>query len=136
MPISQSGGERPRIMRYQRVLRLPCDNIRDGISLKATLDAALKQLVEVLFKPADGFRIELGDHTGGHLRAIITRGAEKFEVEGCYGQNSTFTEGKKVSFVSYTVRAEGVLGPDDRSTNRNTNTDEYADLIGKIHSAS
>src|SRR5688572_9620470 len=86
-------------MRYQRVLRLPCDNIRSGIGFKATLDTALKQLVEKLFKPSDGFNVELGDHTGGHLRAVITRGSERFEVEGCYGQNSSFAEGKKVAFV-------------------------------------
>jgi hypothetical protein len=115
-------------MRYQRVLRLPCDDIRSGIGFKATLDSALKQLVEVLFKPSDGFKIELGDHTGGHLRAIITRGTQKFEVEGCYGQNSTFAEGKKVSFVSYTVRAESELG----STGPAASADENAEVTGKI----
>lgn len=115
-------------MRYQRVLRLPCDDYRNGISLKATLDTALKQLVETLFKASDGFKIELGDHTGGHLRAIITRGPQKFEVEGCYGQNSTFAEGKKVAFVSYTVRAEAALGPGERAAG----TSENAEAIGKI----
>ena len=115
-------------MVYQRVLRLPCDNIRSGISLKATLDAALKQLLEALFKPSDGFKIELGDHTGGHLRAIITQGEQKIEVEGCYGQNSSFAEGKKVSFVSYTVRAEGAFGEAKRSANAGEN----AEVIGKI----
>src|SRR5688500_9557045 len=104
-------------MVYQRVLRLPCDNIRSGIGFKATLDAALKQLVEGLFKASEGFKIELGDHTGGHLRAVITRGVEKFEVEGCYGQNSAFAEGKKVSFVSYTVRAESGTGTGAASAN-------------------
>jgi hypothetical protein len=89
---------------------------------------ALKQLVEGLFKAADGFKIELGDHTGGHLRAIITRGVQKIEVEGCYGQNSSFAEGKKVAFVSYTVRAEGELG----TTGRSENAAENAEVIGKI----
>ncbi|HKQ40649.1 MAG TPA: hypothetical protein VJ063_21455 [Verrucomicrobiae bacterium] len=116
-------------MRYQRVLRLPCDNIRSGISLKATLDAALKQLLEALFKSSDGFKIQLGDHTGGHLRAIITRGEEKIEVEGCYGQNSNFADGKKVSFVSYTVRAEAVLGSGNSGP---VNPSENAEVIGKI----
>lgn len=115
-------------MRYQRVLRLPCDNIRSGIGFKASLDTALKQVLEAIFKASDGFKIELGDHTGGHLRAIITYGVEKYEVEGCYGQNSTFDEGKKVSFVSYTVRAEGGAGASDQSANAN----ESADLLGKI----
>jgi hypothetical protein len=115
-------------MRYQRVLKLPCDNIRSGISLKATLDAALKQLVEALFKTSDGFSIELGDHTGGHLRAVITRGTEKFEVEGCYGQNSTFAGDKKVPFVSYTIRVETALGPNERTRA----TSENAELIGKV----
>ena len=116
-------------MKYQRVLRLPCDNIRDGISLKATLDAALKQLLEALFKSSDGFKIELGDHTGGHLRAIIKRGEETIEVEGCYGQNSSFTDGKKVSFVSYTVRAEAAFGA---AASRSENNGESAETIGKI----
>ena len=115
-------------MVYQRVLRLPCDNIRSGIGFKATLDAALKQLVEGLFKASEGFKIELGDHTGGHLRAVITRGVEKFEVEGCYGQNSAFAEGKKVSFVSYTVRAESGTGTGAASAN----SCENAEVIGKI----
>jgi hypothetical protein len=128
MPMSQLGPERLLAMRYQRVLRLPCDNIRNGISLKATLDLALKQLVEALFKPSNGFKIEFGDHTGGHLRAVITRGAEKFEVEGCYGQNSTFVDDKKVPFVSYTVRAEAALGANDPVAS----TSEGAELIGKV----
>ena len=128
MPMSQLGPEWPLAMRYQRVLRLPCDNIRSGISLKATLDLALKQLVEALFKSSNGFKIEFGDHTGGHLRAVITRGTEKFEVEGCYGQNSTFVDDKKVPFVSYTVRAEAVLGANDQAAS----TSEGAELIGKI----
>lgn len=115
-------------MVYQRVLRLPCDNIRSGIGFKATLDLALKQLLEKMFKASDGFKIELGEHTGGHLRAIITRGPQRFEVEGCYGQNSAFEEGKKVAFVSYTVRAETALGGADQTTN----TNESAELIGKI----
>jgi hypothetical protein len=114
-------------MRYQRVLRLPCDDIRSGIGFKATLDVALKQLVEGLFKSSEGFKIELGDHTGGHMRALITRGEEKFEVEGCYGQNSSFAEGKKVAFVSYTVRAE-VLG----GGNGDSQASESAELLGKV----
>ena len=128
MPMIQLGPEWPLLMRYQRVLRLPCDNIRSGIGFKATLDLALKQLVEALFKPSAGFKIEFGDHTGGHLRAVITRGAEKFEVEGCYGQNSTFADDKKVPFVSYTVRAEVVLG----ANNQAANVGEGAELIGKV----
>ena len=115
-------------MVYQRVLRLPCDNIRSGIGFKATLDAALKQLLEGMFKGSDGFKIEFGDHTGGHLRALISRGVQKFEVECCYGQNSAFEQGKKVSFVSYTVRALGVLGAADRSANGNEN----GEVIGRI----
>ena len=115
-------------MKYQRVLRLPCDDIRSGIGFKATLDVALKQLLEKLFKASDGFKIELGDHTGGHLRAIITRGEEKIEVEGCYGQNSTFAEGKKVSFVSYTVRVEAAIG----NAGPSASASENAELIGKI----
>src|SRR5205814_1289666 len=87
MPMGQLGGERRGLMKYQRVLRLPCDDIRSGIGFKATLDKALKQLLEGLFKAADGFRIEFGNHTGGHLRAIIRGGGESIEVEGCYGQN-------------------------------------------------
>ncbi|HTD85064.1 MAG TPA: hypothetical protein VK850_00680 [Candidatus Binatia bacterium] len=115
-------------MHYQRVLRLPCDDIRSGIGFKATLDAALKQLLEALFKASDGFKIEFGDHTGGHLRAIIKRGDEKIEVEGCYGQNSRFDEDKKVSFVSYTVRADAAVG----SAGPSANTSENAEMIGKI----
>jgi len=128
LPMSQSGPNGRCIMKYQRVLRLPCDNIRDGISFKATIDGALKQLLETLFKTSDGFKIELGDHTGGHLRAIISRGEEKIEVEGCYGQNSRFDEGKKVSFVSYTVRVEAAF----RGAGPSATTSENADLIGKI----
>jgi len=124
-PLGPSGRS---LMVYQRVLRLPCDNIRSGIGFKATLDAAIKQVLEAIFKASDGFKIELGDHTGGHLRAIITHGAEKFEVEGCYGQNSAFTDGKKVSFVSYTVRAESVAG----ASQRPANATENAELFGKI----
>ena len=126
--MGQLGGERRGVMNYQRVLRLPCDDIRSGIGFKATLDKALKQLVEGLFKAADGFRIEFGDHTGGHLRAIIRRGVQEIEVEGCYGQNSAFTEGKKVQFVSYTVRARGGLG----SAQGSENAPENAEVIGKI----
>lgn len=118
----------PFAMRYQRVLRLPCDNIRSGIGFKATLDAALKQLLEAMFKPAAGFKIDFGDHTGGHLRAIITRGSETFEVEGCYGQNSTFADDKKVAFVSYTIRAEGATRPGDQPASGF----EGAELIGKV----
>jgi len=115
-------------MKYQRVLRLPCDDIRSGIGFKATLDKALKQLLEGLFKASDGFRIEFGDHTGGHLRAIIRGGGQSIEVEGCYGQNSSFAEGKKVQFVSYTVRAQGGAGKSQASENATEN----AEVIGKI----
>src|SRR3954470_4569984 len=103
MPMGQLGGERRALMQYQRVLRLPCDDIRSGIGFKATLDKALRQLLEGLFKAVDGFSVEFGDHTGGHLRAIISRGAQKIEVEGCYGQNSSYGDGTKKPFVSYTV---------------------------------
>ena len=115
-------------MRYQRVLKLPCDDIRSGIGFKATLDLALKQLVESLFKAADGFKIEFGDHTGGHLRAVISRGVQTIEVEGCYGQNSSFTDGKKVQFVSYTVRAE----TGSEKARGTDNTSENTEVIGKI----
>ena len=125
--MGQLGAERRGLMKYQRVLRLPCDDIRSGIGFKATLDKALRQLLEGLFKAADGFRIEFGDHTGGHLRAIITRGPQKIEVEGCYGQNSSFAEGKKVQFVSYTVHVEGGFGGQ-----RSENATENAETIGKI----
>jgi hypothetical protein len=115
-------------MLYQRVLKLPCDDIRSGIAFKSTLDAGLKQLVTVLFKPADGFKIQFRDDTGGHLWAVVTRGEHTIEVEGRYGQNSSFAEGKKVSFVSYTIRAETGVG-----TMRATeNGCENVELLGKI----
>lgn len=128
MPMGQLGAERRGLMQYQRVLRLPCDDIRSGIGFKATLDKALRQLLEGLFRTSDGFRVQLDDHTGGHLRAVITHGSRKIEVEGCYGQNSSFVDGKKKPFVSYTVRVLSGHG----TTQGSENSAETAEVIGKI----
>jgi hypothetical protein len=115
-------------MVYKRILKLPCDDVRSGIGFKSTLDAGLRQLMTVLFKPADGFKVDLRDDTGGHFHAIVTRGSHKIDIEARYGQNRVLAEGKQASFVSYTVHAEAELGTGGRSETASEN----AEVIGRI----
>ncbi len=102
---------------YQRILRLPCGDIREGVGLKDMLDSALKQVTTAICKSADGFKVNLGNDSSGQLQATIMRGAHKIELQGLYGQNTIFKDGAKASFVSYTVRAESAFSPLDRIEN-------------------
>jgi hypothetical protein len=120
------------IMVYQRILRLPCDDIRSGLGFKSSLDAGLRQLMDVLFKAADGFKVELRDDTGGHFWAIVRRGAHKIEVEGRYGQNSVLKDGEKARFVSYTVRAETKVGTSDRGESGGDNFEVIGRIAGVV----
>jgi hypothetical protein len=125
----QLGRDGHLAMVYQRVLKLPCDDVRSGIGFKSTLDAGLRQLVNGLFKASEGFKIQFRDDTGGHLWAIVTRGAHKMELEGRYGQNSSFSDGKKQLFVSYTIRAETAAGGKASS---GESVNETVELFGKV----
>ena len=103
---------RPQLMPqqvYQRILKLPCGDVREGVGLKDMLDAALKQLMAGICKPADGFDVKVGTDSDGHLQATITRGPHKMELQGRYGQNTIFKDGAKACFVSYTVHAESAF---------------------------
>lgn len=113
---------------YQRILKLPCGDVREGRSLKTTLDTALKEVLDATCKRGDGFKVKVKEDESGHLQATITRGAHKIEVQGRYGQNTVFKEGGKASFVSYTVRAEAGLSSLDRAENAG----ESLELWGKI----
>jgi hypothetical protein len=113
---------------YQRILKLPCGDVREGASLKTTLDTAVKEVLATICKPADGFKLKVAQDDSGHLQATITRGAHKIEVQGRYGQNTVFKDGGKASFVSYTVRAEAGLATLDRAENAG----ESLEGLGKI----
>lgn len=113
---------------YQRILKLPCGDVREGIGLKEMLDSALKQVLTAICKPGDGFKVKVAEDSGGHLQATIIRGAHKIEVQGRYGQNTIFKDGAKASFVSYTVRAEGGVSTLDRAENAG----ESFAVLGKI----
>ena len=115
-------------MVYKRILKLPCDDVRSGIGFKSTLDAGLRQLMTVLFKPSDGFKVDLRDDTGGHFHAIVTRGNHKIDIEARYGQNRVMAEGKQANFVSYSVHAEDELG----GGGRGQGTNESGEVIGRI----
>src|SRR5437867_4829003 len=78
---------------YQRILRLPCGDVREGTGFKDMLDAALKQVTDAICKSADGFNVKLGQDLNGQLQATITRGAHKIELRGRYGQNTVFKDG-------------------------------------------
>lgn len=113
---------------YQRILKLPCGDVREGVGLKEMLDSALKQVVSAICEPGDGFKVKVAEDSGGHLQATIMRGGHKIELQGRYGQNSIFKDGAKASFVSYTVRAESGVATLDRAEN----VGEGFAVIGKI----
>jgi hypothetical protein len=119
-------------MVYKRILRLPCDDVRSGIGFKSTLDAGLRQLMTVLFKPADGFKVDLRDDTGGHFHAIVTRGRHKIDIEARYGQNRVLADGKQASFVSYSVHAEAELGAGERGETANENAEVIGRVVGVV----
>src|SRR5438093_10025865 len=113
---------------YQRILKLPCGDVREGVGLKDMLDAALKQLMAGICKPADGFDVKVGKDSDGHLQATITRGPHKMELQGRYGQNTIFKDGAKACFVSYTVHAESAFS----TLGRVENAGETFVVLGRI----
>ena len=102
---------------YQRILQLPCDDLRSGRGIKDTLDLSLKQLIGTVFCPERGFKVQYGSDDNGQLEATISRGVHKIQLQGRYGQNTVFSGEKKSSFISYTIRAEGTLSTLNRAEN-------------------
>jgi hypothetical protein len=91
---------------YQRVLKIPADDLAAGFSHKTQLDDQIKQgLASVLPSEAKLDCQIIGD-APGNLSATIVRDGQTISVTGRYGQNTFFTGGRKTSFVSYSIRAE------------------------------
>jgi hypothetical protein len=115
---------------YQRVLQLPCDDLRSGLGIKATLDMGLKQVIASVFRPSDGFKVQCAEDEGGQLQATISRGVHNIQLQGRYGQNTLFSGEKKSSFISYTIRAEGTLSASNHAEHAGHPMVKYGRITG------
>ena len=121
---------------YQRILQLPCDDLRSGMSLKSTLDTELKQVIGRTFKPAEGFKVDVGSDDAGQLTATVSRGVHTIQLQGRYGQNSVYAAGgQQASFISYTIRAEGSFSNLDRAEFMGWNLVLLARITGALGAA-
>lgn len=94
---------------YSQTIKLPCEKLEAGLSDKAKLDAAIKEMVTVLAKGSGLWQCAWRSDASGNLAATLNTKTCVVDLKTNYGQNAVYVGQERRSFISYGVQAESKI---------------------------